>query len=85
MELRIGDPVTTIGGGVDLCTGPDLYRSIAVLERDQLGIVLETYDQPVTHSPHQIVRYAKVLSPSGISGWCVSRFLIKYLPGPNRA
>ena len=85
MELRIGDPVTTIGGGVDLCTGPDLYRSIAVLERDQLGIVLETYDQPVPHSPHQIVRYAKVLSPSGISGWCVSRFLIKHLPGPNRA
>lgn len=78
MELHIGDPVTTIAGGVDLCTGPDLYRSIAVLERDQLGIVLETYDQPVQHTPHQIVRYAKVLSPSGISGWCVSRFLVKY-------
>jgi hypothetical protein len=74
MELRVGSMVVPAQGGVDLCTDLSLYYETTTFTRHHIGIIVELLEKPDKFDEKPCT-YAKVLSSTGHSGWCVSRFL----------
>jgi len=70
--MRPGTLVTPIVLRVDLCTDVSLTREVCHLGRTDIGMVLGVGEFTHDLEGDQFVR---VLSPSGSSGWCLSRFL----------
>ncbi len=73
MELRVGSMV--VADGVDLCTDLSLYDFNVTFTRGHIGIIVEITEVPNAFESWHTVTYAKVLSSTGHSGWCVARFL----------
>lgn len=74
MELRVGSMVVPAQGGVDLCTDLSLYDFNVTFTRGHIGIIVELLEKPDKFD-EKACTYAKVLSSTGHSGWCVARFL----------
>lgn len=70
--MRPGTLVTPTVLRVDLCTDVSLTREACHLDRTDIGVVLGVGEITRNGCTDQFVR---VLSPSGSSGWCLSRFL----------
>jgi len=72
MEFKPGMLVSPATRCVDLCPTIALYSTTTIFERGEVGIVVETHTATPDVDEH---RFVKVLSPSGISGWCLEKFL----------
>lgn len=72
MEFKPGMLVSPTTRCVDLCFEIDMYRLATILEQDEVGIVVKTRTRNVFGITEH---YARILSPSGISGWCLEKFL----------
>ena len=74
MDLRVGSMVVPVGGGVDLCTDLSLYYETTTFTQHHIGIIVEITEEH-NEFDEKPRTYTKVLSSTGHSGWCVSRFL----------
>jgi hypothetical protein len=73
MIPKIGDQVVPVHQ-VDLCSDSELTYGIGDFRRGEVGIILETVTKRRWFDGETI--YTRVLTSSGTTGWCTSRFLI---------
>jgi len=71
--MKVGDQVFPVHK-VDLCSDSELLYWTGDFGRDEIGIVIQLETKHRWFDGDTI--YARVLTSSGVSGWCSSRFLI---------
>ena len=73
MIPKVGDQVVPVHQ-VDLCSDSELLYSTGDFKRGEVGVVLALESKRGWFEGETI--YARVLTSTGATGWCSSRFLI---------